>query len=109
MMMEAPYVRQGSHLAHFRGLDSTGVGAIHIESKIRTKSVAIGDVGSEHSSEMPAVEDDDLIEHLTADTPDKALAVGILPRTARGDRDFFDAHVLDAVLERHTVDRIAIP
>src|SRR5919205_756732 len=64
MMMEAPYVRQGEHPAHFRGLDSTGVGAIHSERKMRTKSVVIGDVCSEHASEMPVVEDDDLIKHL---------------------------------------------
>jgi hypothetical protein len=91
-MMEAPYVRQGYHLAHFRGLDRTGVGAIHIERKMRTISVVIGDVCSEHSSEMPVVEDDDMIEHLTTETPDEPLAVRILPWTLRGDLHFFDAY-----------------
>jgi hypothetical protein len=32
-----------------------------------------------------------------------------LPRTARSDLDFFDAYVLDAVLERHAVNRVPIP
>ena len=54
-----------------------------------TKAVVIGDIRSKHAPEMPLVEDDDMIEHIAADTPDEPLAVGILPRTARGDLDFF--------------------
>ena len=109
MMMQAAHFRQGDHPAGFRGLDSAGVGAIHIEGKMGTKAVVIGDIRGEHAPEMPVVEDDDMIEHIATDTPDEPLAVGILPGTARGDLDFFDAHVLDAVLERHTVDRVSIP
>jgi hypothetical protein len=45
--------------------------------------------------EMLLIEDDDLIEHLTTDTPDKPLAVGILPWTARGDLHFFDPQMCD--------------
>ena len=69
-----------------------------------TKTVVIGDIRGEHSPEMPVIEDDDMIEHIAADTPAEPLAVGILPRTSRGDLDFFDTYVLDAVLERHTVN-----
>src|SRR6266704_5840519 len=54
-----------------------------------TKAVVIGDIRSKHAPEMPLVEDDDLIERIAPDTPDEPLAVGILPRTARGDLDFF--------------------
>ena len=107
-IMEASDLRQGYHLAHVRWLDSAGVRAIHIERKMGTKSVIIGDVCGEHSSEMPGVEDDDMIEHIATDTPDEPLAVGILPWTARGDLHFFDAQVFDALLERQTVDRVAI-
>jgi hypothetical protein len=68
-----------------------------------TKPVVIGDRRSEHSPEMPVVEDDDMSEHIATDTPDESLAVEILPRTARGNLDFFDADVLNnAVVERHT-------
>src|SRR5262245_32726475 len=51
-----------------------------------TKAVVIGDIRSKQAPEMSLVEDDDMIEHLAADTPDEPLAVGILPRTARGGR-----------------------
>jgi len=58
---------------------------------------------------MPVVEDDDMIEHLATDIPDESLTVGILPRTMRGDLDFFDTDVLDAVLKRYIVNRVPIP
>jgi hypothetical protein len=108
-MMEASYLRQGPHLAHFRWRDSSGVGTIYLEGEMGTKAVVIGEIRGEHASKMSVVEDDDLIEHLATDTPDEPLAVGILPGTARGDLHFFDAHVLDALLEHYTVDRVPIP
>ena len=58
---------------------------------------------------MPVVEHDDMIEHIATDTPDEPLAVGVLPWAPRGDLDLLDTHVLDAVLEGHTVDRVPIP
>jgi hypothetical protein len=60
-----------------------------------TKAVVIGEIRGEHMPEMLLVEDDDMIEHLTTDTPDKPLAVGILPWTARGDLHFFDPQMCD--------------
>ena|SRR2546429_299455 len=71
-----------------------------------TKAVVIGDIRSKHAPEMPLVEDDDLIERIAPDTPDEPFAVGILPRTARGDLDFFATDVLHAVLERRTVNGV---
>ncbi len=109
MVMQTAYFRQGDHPAGFRGLHSSGVGAIHSEGQMRTKVVVIGDIRGEHTPEMLLVEDDDLIEHLATDTPDESLAVGMLPGAARGALHFFEAHVLDALLEGHTGDRIPIP
>ena len=47
MMMEAAYVRQGDHPAGFRGLDSSGVGAIHCQGKMGAQAVIGGDRGRE--------------------------------------------------------------
>src|SRR4029453_13853241 len=74
-----------------------------------TKAVVIGDIRSKHAPEMSLVGEDDMIEHLAADTPDEPLAVGILPGTARGDLDFFAPYILHAVLERRTVNGVPIP
>ena len=109
MVMEAANFRQGHDPTNFRWLDCAGIWAVHIEGKMRPKPVVIGDIRREHSLEMPVVEDDDMIEYIATDTPDESLAVGILPGTSQGDLHFFDAHVLDALLDRHTVDRVPIP
>src|SRR5262245_49782722 len=79
MMMQASHLRQGHHLAHFQWLNSSGVGAVHLECKMGTKAVVIGDICDKHSPKMPGVEDDDMIEHLTTETLDEPLAVRILP------------------------------
>ena len=95
MMMEASHLRQGSHLPYFRWLDSAGLGAIHIERQMGTKAVVIGNIRGEHAPEMPLVEDDDMIEHIAPETPDKPLAVGILPRAVGRNLDLFYTQVLD--------------
>jgi hypothetical protein len=43
MMMQASHFRQGHHLTHFWRLDSSGVGTIHLEGEMGTKSVIIGE------------------------------------------------------------------
>jgi hypothetical protein len=62
MMMQASHFRQDHHLTHFWRLDSSGVGTIHFEGKMGTKSVIIGDIRREHPLKMPCVEHDDMIE-----------------------------------------------
>ena len=44
MMMQASTSGQGYHLAHFWGLDRAGLRTIHIEGKMYTKSMIIGDI-----------------------------------------------------------------
>ena len=58
------------------------------------KAVVIGDIRGEHAPEMPVVEDDDMIEHLVAETPDEPLAVGRLPRAVGRNLDLFSTQVL---------------
>src|SRR5262249_48028932 len=47
MMMQTAYFRQGDHSAGFRGLDSSAMGAIHCQGKMRAKAVIVGDIGRE--------------------------------------------------------------
>ena len=39
---------------------------------------------------MSLVQDDDMVQAFTADTPDQAFDIGVLPGTPGGDHDFFD-------------------
>ena len=106
--MEAVHFRQGDYPAGFRGLDRSGMGAIHCKGKMGAKSVIVGDIRLDHAPQMPLVEHDDMIEHIATDTPDDPLAIRILPGTAWGDLDLFDAHVAEALLKMCSVDAIAV-
>src|SRR5262245_23239772 len=56
MVMKPSHCRPSDYPPSFRWLDSSGVWAIHLEGKMGTKSVVIGDIGREYSLEMPLVE-----------------------------------------------------
>jgi len=66
-------------------------------------------VGLQHASQMLCIEYDDIVQTLTPDTSDDPFAIGILPGTARRNLHLFDAHILDALLQMLTVDRVPVP
>lgn len=109
MVMEAANFRQGHDPTDIRWLDGSGIWAIHLEGKMRAKAVIVGNIRQEHALQMPVVAHDDMIEHVVPHAADNPLAGRILPGISRGDLDFFAAPVLDALLERHTIDRVPIP
>ncbi len=57
---------------------------------------------------MSLVDNDDIIEAFAAYRADQAFRARILPRRARSDQHFIDAHVLDALLEGVAVEARAI-
>ena len=62
----------------------------------------------EDATQMVFVEHDHVIQAFAPYRTDDAFAVRILPRRARGDRDFFDPRAFHAVLEIVAVDAVAI-
>ena len=64
VMMQASHFRPGHHLACVRRLNRSGLRTIHIEGKMGTISVVIGDIRGEHSPEMLVIQDDDMIEYI---------------------------------------------
>ena len=69
----------------------------------------IAKVTFKNLAQVIVVEDDQMIQTLATYASDHPLDVRILPRTARGDRDFFAPYILHAVLERRTVNGVPIP
>ena len=55
--------------------------------------MVIGKVAGQEALQMPLMQDDHLIQTLPSDTPDEPFDIGILPRRARGDDRFVDAHM----------------
>ena len=57
---------------------------------------------------MPFVDNDDVMETLSADRAYEPLTIRILPGRLRRTNDFLDTHVIDALAKELTVDAIAI-
>lgn len=57
---------------------------------------------------VPLVDDDDMIEALSADRADEPLGKGVLPRRARRGPDLGDAHIAQAALHGLAEDPIVV-
>src|SRR5262245_20603836 len=62
----------------------------------------------QQTPEMRCAQHDDMLEHVSAYTANHPFYIWILPRTLRGDKYFFDAHVVHTLLERTAIDAIPI-
>src|SRR5881296_3618346 len=84
------------------------VGAVVVEGLMRAGGVVVREVTAQQASEMPFVEDDDVIEAFPSNRPDDALGEGILPGRSWGDEDLVDPHALHPPREHLAVDGVAI-
>ena len=57
---------------------------------------------------MSLVQDDDMVQAFTADTPDQPLDIPILPRTSGGNQHFLDAHVPHPLPKGGAIDTVPI-
>ena len=89
-------------------VDSTPKRRVLVERPVRSRAVVIRDVGSQHPSEMPLVEDDDVVQTLAADRPDDAFDVGILPGGARRGAHGPEPERVDGSTECRIEDRVAV-
>ena len=83
-------VQTANFRAHHDGSDAClgggpVIGRVFLEGKVGSAPVIILDVGREHAPEMPLVQDDHVIEALSADRADHTLDIWILPGTRRAD------------------------
>src|SRR6266511_1718049 len=72
------------------------------------KTVVIGHIARQDALEVPFVQDDDVMEHLTAHTANQSLDIWILPRTPWCDQYFFNAHMLEPLPKEGAIDTVAI-
>ena len=58
---------------------------------------------------MSLVQDDDMVQAFTADTPDQAFGIGVLPGTPGDDHNFFDPHISHPLPKRGAVYTVSVP
>ena len=107
-MVQPTDIREGNDITFGRRFNATWVRRVAVEGQVTPGIVIIVEVARKDVAQMPFIQHDDVVETLSPYGADDPFAVRILPGRAWCDRDFFDSHVLDAVLEIITVDAIAI-
>jgi len=108
MVMKAADLRELKDPPRFRWLSWSMVGRVHIQRLVRPPSVVVAKVTPQDPLQMPLAQHDDVVQALSANTPDQPLDVRILPWAPTSDDDLLDAHVGDAALEVSAVDAVAV-
>ena len=62
----------------------------------------------QHTAQVTLIEDDDVIETLTADRADDALHISVLPRGSWCGDDLLNTHLLDTVTEGPAIGSIPV-
>lgn len=96
------------HVALLTRLDRPWLGAIHLETTMAAPAVVVIEVRSEDAAEVASVQDDDVVETLTANAADHALDVRRLPRAPRSDEHFLDLHRRYSSAKLGAVDSVSI-
>src|SRR5215510_8277616 len=108
MVLETSDFENFYHLSVLGPLHRPGLRTIHAKREMGAKPVIIGQVICQQTLEMLRVEDDDMIEHVTADTANHPLHVGVLPWTLGSDEDFFDPHMAHPLSKSVPINAVPI-
>src|SRR5262249_52308562 len=107
-MVQAADLRQLADLALLGRLNPTIAGRVHVKRPVDAPDMVIVDIGLENTAKMSLMQHDHLVEALAPDTPNHPFRIRMLPRTARGNLDLFDPHLLDTLLEIFPIDAVAV-
>jgi hypothetical protein len=108
MVVETSNLGHFYHLAVPGSLHRPEFRTIHAKREMGAKPLIIGQVIRQQTPEMLRVEDDEMIEQVTADTANHPLHVGVLPRILGRDEDLFDLHMAHPLSKRVPIHAVSI-
>jgi hypothetical protein len=107
-MMQATDLGNLHYPARPGQLNGPAVRRVLVEREMCACPVVVGEISGQDATQVAFAQNEDMIETLVPDRADESLGQGILPRAVRRCEDFTDTHVLHAVPEDVTIDRVAI-
>ena len=107
--MQAAKYRLGDHWSQARSLDRPWHRRILSKPKMRQRSVVVGQVLLQHSTQMPFVQDNHMIQAISSDCPNYSFTKTILPRRPAGDNDLFNTEYLESISDQFTINSVPIP
>ena len=72
-------MRKSDDVAQGRWVNWSWLWALFGQGKMNSRRVVIGHVGAKHSTEMSLVENNEVVEAVSANRADQPLDIGILP------------------------------
>ena len=108
-MLQTSHPRKGYHPSTRRRLwcDYPRLWCIFLQAQMTAIFVIVGEEFTHHSVKLRLVEDDDLVQQLSAQGSPKPLHIRILPRRPRSRAHRLHAHALES--REHFVTIFAIP
>ena len=107
-MMQATDFGDLHELAYLRRLDGPPIRRILLEREMRSCAVVVREVCGQRATQVPFVQDENLIQALAPDRPDEPLRERGLPRAVGCNQHFTDPLALHSAPERVIVDAVAI-
>ena len=107
-MVQSPDLGESDDLSTLSLVRRSRIGRVLLEREVSTGPVVVLPVVREDSAEMPLVENDYVVQALSAQRSNESLRVGVLPRGARSDRHLVKAERLNSPVKVRAVDPIAI-
>ena len=81
---------------------------VAIQGQVSSRFMVVHEVRAKDTHQVSLVDNDEMIQTLSADRAYEPLTIRILPGRARRANDFLDSHVSDALLKHVTIDAVAI-
>ena len=99
-MVQPTQDRQRDHAPVFGRIHCSRYRTVFVQTDVRSSRVVVAvDILSENPNEMSLIDDDAMVQTLSAKTADRSLGVRILPGAFPSRDDFLNAHRLYAIPE----------
>jgi hypothetical protein len=107
-MVPATDMGKRYNISHLGGFYSTGFRRILIQRYVRSASMIITEVLAKDSTQVSLIENNNMIQAVSAYGPDNSFNERVLPRRARGRNNLLDTQALDPSSNLLTVNGIPI-
>ena len=79
-MVESAEMRNGDDVSRVKWVDGSRLRTLFGQGNMSSRRVVVGHVGAKHSTEMPLVENNEVIQAVAPNGANQPLDIGILPR-----------------------------
>jgi hypothetical protein len=107
-VVEAADLRKSDDTSAVEWLDGARFGCVLVESEVCARGVVVAEVTAQATTKVLLVEDDEVVEKLTADGADHPFGERVLPRRTWRCENLGDANPFDSLPELFAVGAIAI-